>query len=62
MEDVKSRVVDPTQVRGGRRKRFFELTDDGIEALEESYQIREQMWRAALELNPRMRARVAEPV
>lgn len=35
---------EPTAVRGGRAKRHYAVTDEGIEALEESRRIREALW------------------
>lgn len=40
-----SRVGGATGERGGRRKRLFEITPDGVEALEEMRRDREAMWR-----------------
>jgi DNA-binding PadR family transcriptional regulator len=35
---------EPSPKPGGRAKRYFELTADGREALEESRQVFEQLW------------------
>ena len=41
---VSSELGDPTPVRGGRRKRHYELTPEGLEHLRETRRIRERMW------------------
>ena len=41
---LKSRVGGATHDRGGRRKRFFKITDGGVEALKASRADREEMW------------------
>ena len=50
---VKSRMGEPTQERGGRRKRLFSLSTAGKKALEEAHSLRTQMFnqipRVALE-------------
>jgi len=50
---VKSLMGEPTQERGGRRKRLFSLTAAGKKALEEAHTLRAQMFnqipRIALE-------------
>ncbi len=50
---VKSWLGEPTQERGGRRKRYFELTHQGKVALHEIKQLRDELWsqsKAALSL------------
>ena len=48
---VLSELGDPTPVRGGRRKRHYELTPQGLEKVREAKRIRERMWdRVAPEL------------
>ncbi len=42
---VRSRRADPTPVRGGKAKRLFELTADGVVALKESHTVLERMWK-----------------
>jgi PadR family transcriptional regulator, regulatory protein PadR len=42
---LKSWMGDPTQERGGRRKRFFELTTQGKEALHAIKELRDELWR-----------------
>lgn len=41
---LKSKMSDPTEARGGRRKRIFLLTAAGKRALEESNEIRNQLY------------------
>jgi DNA-binding PadR family transcriptional regulator len=41
---VRSELGDPTPVRGGRRKRHYELTSLGLERVRETRRIRERMW------------------
>jgi DNA-binding PadR family transcriptional regulator len=41
---VLSELGDPTPVRGGRRKRHYELTPEGLEKVRETRRIRERMW------------------
>ncbi len=38
---------EPTPVRGGRAKRHYAVTPEGLEALEESRRIREALWTPA---------------
>ena len=42
---IKSRLGDPTQERGGRRKRFFELTHEGKVALHHMKALRDELWK-----------------
>jgi len=44
---VISELGDPTPVRGGRRKRHYELTREGLEHVREARRIRERMWDQA---------------
>lgn len=44
---LKSWLGDPTQERGGRRKRFFEVTHDGKVALHDVKSLRDELWRAS---------------
>lgn len=41
---ITSWLGDPTQERGGRRKRFFELTHHGKEALHAMKTLRDELW------------------
>jgi DNA-binding PadR family transcriptional regulator len=36
---------DPTPERGGRRKRFYRVTSDGMRALRESKRIHDSLWK-----------------
>jgi DNA-binding PadR family transcriptional regulator len=42
---VTSWLGEPTSVQGGRRKRFYELTEEGGSALAELRRVREHLWR-----------------
>jgi PadR family transcriptional regulator PadR len=42
---IKSWLGEPTQERGGRRKRFFELTRSGKLALHSMKDLRDELWR-----------------
>jgi DNA-binding PadR family transcriptional regulator len=44
---IKSWLGDPTQERGGRRKRFFELTYEGKEALHAMKALRDDLWKVS---------------
>lgn len=44
---IKSWLGEPTEERGGRRKRFFELTHSGKEALHEIKALRDQLWKVS---------------
>ena len=41
---VKSEFGEPSPVRGGRRKRIYELTPAGMTAVTEARRIRDTMW------------------
>lgn len=41
---IKSHLGEPTQERGGRRKRYFQLTNQGKEALRSVKALRDQLW------------------
>lgn len=41
---VKSWLGDPTQERGGRRKRYFQLTNQGKSALQKVKALRDELW------------------
>ena len=53
---LKSRMSDPTEERGGRRKRIFLLTASGKRAVEESNEMRNQLFnkipKVALQFKP----------
>ena len=42
---VRSAMGDPTPVRGGRRKRQYELTAAGLQQVAKIRQIRERLWK-----------------
>lgn len=42
---LKSHMGDPTQERGGRRKRIFKVTHEGKVALNHSKALRDELWR-----------------
>jgi DNA-binding PadR family transcriptional regulator len=44
---VRCAIGDATPQRGGRRKRLFAATPDGIRALRATRDTRERLWRAA---------------
>jgi DNA-binding PadR family transcriptional regulator len=52
---LKSKMSDPTEERGGRRKRIFLLTASGKRTLEEANELRNQLYnqipRVALQFN-----------
>jgi PadR family transcriptional regulator PadR len=41
---VTSELGEPTAVRGGRRKRQYELTPEGLEHVREARRVRNRMW------------------
>ena len=47
---VESFFGDPTPERGGRRKRFYKLTTEGLKALAEVRKIQESMWKGVPDL------------
>lgn len=47
---VRSELSDATPGRGGRRKRLFEVTGEGLEALRESRAALVRLWRGVEEL------------
>ena len=42
---LKSWLGEPSQVRGGRRKRYFQVTDAGKTALHEIKSLRDDLWK-----------------
>lgn len=42
---VTSRVGDPTPERGGRAKRFFQVTKEGLRELQETRRVLTQLWQ-----------------
>lgn len=47
---LSSRLGEPTKERGGRRKRFYELTAAGKVALVKAKEIRDGLWRIIPEI------------
>ncbi|MEO9482983.1 MAG: PadR family transcriptional regulator [Ekhidna sp.] len=41
---IHSDYGEPTAERGGRRKRFYEVTNKGLDTLQEAKELREGMW------------------
>ncbi|MEM9895645.1 MAG: helix-turn-helix transcriptional regulator [Bacteroidota bacterium] len=49
MEDkgfISSRLGEPTQKRGGKRKRYYAITTYGVQTLDEIRDIRAKLWSA----------------
>jgi DNA-binding PadR family transcriptional regulator len=42
---VKKRLGNPTPEKGGRRKTYFDLTLEGVQALKESIAFHRQVWK-----------------
>ena len=42
---IKSRLGEPTQERGGRRKKYFELTLEGKQSLHHVKELRDELWK-----------------
>ena len=42
---LRSKMSEPSDVRGGRRKRIFQLTASGKRALEEAHELRTQLYK-----------------
>jgi DNA-binding PadR family transcriptional regulator len=53
---VDSELGDPTPKRGGRRKRYYQVTPAGVTQLENSRRVRNAMWRRASEASSEERA------
>jgi len=45
-------IGEPTPVRGGMRKKFYRLTKEGLDALQENRTLTEKAWRGLGELKP----------
>ena len=41
---IASELGEPTQKRGGKRKRFYEISQTGLSALDEVRDLRNQLW------------------
>jgi PadR family transcriptional regulator PadR len=48
---VKSRFGEATNIRGGKRKRYYTVTNTGKAAIIKSREIRDQLWRAIPQLS-----------
>jgi len=44
---IKSWLGEPTEERGGRRKRFFELTQSGKAGLHQMKNLRDELWKVS---------------
>ena len=53
---VDSELGDPTPRRGGRRKRYYTVTIEGVTQLEKSRSVRDSMWERASEASREERA------
>ena len=42
---VRKRLGEPSPEKGGRRKTFFELTPEGIQALKEAMSLHRRLWQ-----------------
>ncbi len=49
---VESWIGGATEARGGRRKRFFRVTQSGLRALAVSREVRERFYRGILDILP----------
>lgn len=47
---VKSEIGDPTPERGGKAKRYFRLTKDGLRQLHQTRRVLTAMWKGLPEL------------
>ena len=43
---IASRMGEPSAIRGGRRKKFYNVTNQGKEAILEAKKVRDQLWQA----------------
>lgn len=41
---ISKRFGEPTSVRGGKRKIYFDITEDGFEALKFAFQTQQSVW------------------
>ena len=51
---LETRMGEATAVRGGRRKKIYQVTDDGYKALEEYRSISDKLWNNFLETGGRI--------
>ena len=50
---VTSYLADPTPERGGKSKRYYTLTDEGVEELKEIQKVYNAFWGDLPDLNPK---------
>jgi DNA-binding PadR family transcriptional regulator len=50
-EFLRSHLSDPTPERGGRSKRMYQLTEEGMQALKEIRRVEETVWAGIPELS-----------
>ncbi len=48
---ISSSYGEPTAERGGRRKRFYQVSNQGLETLKEAKELRENIWSVIPKLN-----------
>ena len=48
---ISSTYGEPTAERGGRRKRYYEVTQKGISSLQEAKELRQNMWEIIPQLS-----------
>ena len=48
---ISSDYGDPSPERGGRRKRYYEVTNKGLETLQEAKELRQNMWELIPQLS-----------
>ena len=48
---IRSHYGEPTSERGGRRKRFYEVSTKGLVTLQEAKELRQGMWQLIPKLN-----------
>ncbi len=48
---IRSEFGAPSAERGGRRKKLYQVTNTGIESLQEARRLREEMWQVIPQLN-----------
>ena len=42
---LETRIGEPTAVRGGMRKKYYQITDQGLSALTKSKEIHDRVWK-----------------
>ena len=48
---IRAKFGEASPVRGGRRKKFYQVTNSGREAVEQTRNLRESMWASILNLS-----------